>query len=180
MPTLRETVLRRAGKAGFVALAVIVLSACSKKPPPVAAVPRIDTSQPSSFGDAPWLAEKAAHEKNITVSGGGSFAHVTYKPEVKFIDKTAIVSSLQGVSSDGHGAVFEHASAEILALKTGDIILVKDGFAAKVLAAETTGSQTVLIIDSVKLVELVQEGEINLEPSVSFNGRKLSEVQPAP
>ncbi|MGO9038811.1 MAG: hypothetical protein ACLPX1_09340 [Steroidobacteraceae bacterium] len=160
-------------------MAVIALSACHKKPPPAAAVPPIDTSRPTTFGDASWLAERAAHEKNVTVSGGGSFAHVTYKPEVKLIDKAAIESSLQGISSDGHGAVFDHASAEILALKAGDIILVKDAFAAKVLAAETTGSQTVLIIDSVKLVELVQEGEINLEPSISFNGPKLSEIQPS-
>jgi hypothetical protein len=63
--------------------------------------------------------------------------------------------------------VFEQASAEILALKADDIMLVKDGFAAKILAAERIGSQTVLIIDCVKLVKLVQEGEIHLEPSIS-------------
>src|ERR1700678_3145972 len=160
-------------------LAALMLVACGGKKgqppaPPTAAAPGIDTSAASSFGDASWAQQKAAHEKNVSVAGGNSYAHVTYQPEVKVIDKAAVDASIQGISSDGHGAVFENASAEIRALKAGDVMFVKNGFAAKILAAQTEGTQTVLITDQAKLVDVVKQGEIKLEPSISFNGPKTT------
>jgi hypothetical protein len=162
-------------------LAALMLAACGGKKgqppaPPTAAAPGIDTSAASSFGDASWAEQKAAHEKNVSVAGGNSYAHVTYQPEVKVIDKAAVDASIQGISSDGHGAVFENASAEIRALKAGDVMFVKNGFAAKILAAQTEGTQTVLITDQAKLVDVVKQGEIKLEPSISFNGPKTTKV----
>src|ERR1700722_7429390 len=164
--------------------AALILAACGGKKgqapaPPTAAAPAIDTSAASSFGDASWALQKAAHEKKVSVAGGNSYAHVTYQPEVKVIDQAAADASLQGVSSDGHGAVFENASAEIRALKAGDVMFVKNGFAAKILAAQTEGTQTVLITDQAKLVDVVQQGEIKLEPTISFNGPKTTRA-PAP
>jgi hypothetical protein len=161
--------------------AVLVLSACGgkKTTPPAAAAsaaaaPSVNVSAGSSFGDAAWAAQKAAHEKNVSVAGGNSYAHVTYRPEVKVIDKAAVDASIQGISSDGHGVVFENASAQIRELKAGDVMYVKNGFAAKILAAQTEGTQTVLITDQAKLVDVVQQGEIKLEPSISFNGPKTT------
>ena len=42
-------------------------------------------------------------------------------------------------------------------LKANDILLVKNAFAVKVVATQTTGSQTVLIIDRARLVDVVAE-----------------------
>jgi len=157
---------------------MVMLAGCGgkKAPPtaaaPTAATPSINTAAGSAFGGESWVEQKAAHEKNVTVAGGNSYAHVTYQPEVKMIDKAAVDSAMQGISSDGHGVVFDNASAEIRALKAGDVLLVKNGFAVKILAAETDGTQTVLITDQAKLVDVVKEGEIKLEPSISFNGPK--------
>jgi hypothetical protein len=167
------------GAAAVLIATVLMLSACGGKKapppaPPTAAAPAINVSAASSFGDASWAQQKAAHEKNVSVAGGNSYAHVTYRPEVKVIDKAAVDASIQGISSDGHGAVFENASAEIRALKAGDIMFVKNGFAAKILAAQTEGTQTVLITDQAQLVDVVQQGEIKLEPSISFNGPKTN------
>lgn len=164
--------------------ALCLLAACGeKKVPPTtaapAAAPAINTSAASSFGDESWAQQKAAHEKNVTVAGGNSYAHVTYRPEVKAIDKASVDAAIQGISSDGHGVVFENASEEIRALKAGDIMFVKNGFAAKILAAETDGTQTVLVTDQAKLIDVVQEGEIKLEPSISFNGPKTARAPAA-
>jgi len=163
---------------------VLVAAGCGhgKQPGPQAAqpgaLPSIAPPGPSTFGDDAWLARRAANAKNVTVDAGRSFAKVTYKPEVKIIDEDLVAGSLVGVSSDGHGAVFTKAPAPILALKAGDIFMVKNRFAVKVLGAQTDGDQTVLIIDRAMLVDIVQEGQIHLESPVSFHGPKIAAAQP--
>ncbi len=160
------------------AAGLLSATSCKKANAPEAtsakvALPNIDTTG-TTFGSASWVDQQTAAEKNVSVDAGKSFARITYKPEVKFIDEASVESSIQGISSDGHGVVFENASAEIRALKAGDIFLVKNAFAAKVLAAETDGDQTVIITDQAKLVDVVQQGEINLDSAVRFHGPRQS------
>jgi len=176
------------------AIALLALSPTScKKKPTVASttadanskIASLNTSGTGSFegasGGSAWVARRAAGEKNISVGQGSSYAHITYKPEVKIIDKSAVDASLQGISSDGHGAVFKNASAEIRALKAGDIFLVKNEFASKVLAAETDGDQTVIIVDQAKLTDVVAGGEINIDSPIGFHGpRNVSTSEPPP
>lgn len=145
---------------------------------PPGSLPAINKPGPSTFGDAAWLARREANEKNVSVDGSKSFAKVTYKPEVKIVDEALVADSLVGVSSDGHGAVFKNAPPPILALKAGDIFMVKNQFAVKVLGTETDGDQTVLIIDRAMLVDIVQEGEIHLDAPVSFHGPRAVSAQP--
>lgn len=142
------------------------------------ALPAVDTSTASTFGDEAWLARKEASEKNVSVDVGNSFAKITYKPEVKIVDEAMVADALVGVSSDGHGAVFKSAPPPILALKAGDIFMVKNQFAVKVLGTETDGDQTVLIIDRAMLVDIVQEGEIHLDSPIRFHGPKTASAQP--
>jgi hypothetical protein len=176
-----------------VALLVLSPTGCKKKPPKPEAVnsqanskiASLNTSGSNSFGGASgskeWAARREAGDKNISVGQGNSFAHITYKPEVKFIDKAAIDASLQGIASDGHGAMFKNASAEIKALKAGDILMVKGAYAAKILAAQTDGDQTALIIDKAKLTDVVAGGQINVDSPVGFHGpAKASAPQPPP
>jgi len=162
-----------------VALLVFAPTSCKKKEAAPQGqgsgpVPVINTAGSGSSGDASgsdaWIARRAASDKNVSVGAGKSFAHITYKPNVKVIDKAAVDASLLGISSDGHGAVFKNAPAQIRALKAGDIFLVKNAFAAKVLAAETDGDQTVVIVDAAKLTDVVANGEINLDSPIGFHG----------
>ena len=181
---------RAISTAALVALLALVQTGCKKKPTADSTaadanskIASLNTSGSGSFegasGGSAWLARRAAGDKNISVGHGNSFAHIVYKPEVKVIDKSAVEASLQGISSDGHGAVFKNASAEIRALKAGDIFLVKNEFASKVLAVETDSDQTVIIVDQAKLTDVVQSGEINIDSPIDFHGPShASSAQP--
>ena len=171
--------------AVLLAIAALTLAGCKKKETPAALhaqadqqTATIDTSGSGSFGGADWAARRAASQKNISVGAGNSYAHITYKPEVKIIDKAAVDASLQGISTDGHGAVFKNASAEIRALKAGDIFLVKNAFACKILAAQTEGSQTVIIVDRAMLTDVVANGEINVDSPIGFHGPSVASASP--
>jgi hypothetical protein len=179
-PIVSARFARRAALIALSILPMITASSCKKAPPAApAAVSRgaapgaIPAIQPSgdSFNFAAWRQSKALAEQNVSVAAGNTFAHVTYKPEVKVVEQAAADNSLVGLSGDGHGAIFENAPEEIRSLKAGDILLVKNEYAVKILGAETDGDQTVLILDSAKLSEVVESGEINLEPSITFTDR---------
>ncbi len=162
-------------------------TSCKQKPPAVASrpaangqvpLPAIQTSGASTFGGDSWLKQKQASERNITAGAGKSFAHITYKPEVKIIDKAAIDASIQGISSNGRGVIFKDASPEIRALKAGDILLVKNAFAAKILLAVNDGDQTALITDQANLSDVVQSGEINIDTPIGFHGPSVASAPP--
>jgi hypothetical protein len=169
---------RRALAAAILTAAVLTTAGCSKKSgAPAAGTAPVVTAPGAPVDVSAWLERKRANDRNVVVGAGKSFAHVTYKPEVKIVDEALVTGSLVGVSSDGHGAVFENAPAQILALKANDILLVKNAFAVKVVATQTTGSQTVLIIDRARLVDVVAGGAIHLESPVTFNGPRVTAVQ---
>lgn len=184
-------------RSGLIAAAAVLLLlgnlSCRKAAVPAAAVadppksaatnaagplPAITTSG-TQFDGAAWVQAKLANDKNVSAGAGKSYAHVTYKPEVKIVDESAVLQSLQGVSSDGHGAVFNNAPAEVRALKGGDIFMVKNDFAVKVLGAETDGAQTTILFDNAKLADVVQSGEIHLDTPVSFHGPTAVSATPA-
>jgi hypothetical protein len=164
---------------------LISITSCKKAKPPASPqagantpIPAIDTAG-GNFGGDTWLAQQAANEQNVSAGAGQSYAHVTYKPNVKVFDESALEPSLEGVGSDGHGIVFKNAPAPVLALKAGDILMVKNQFVAKILAAETDGDETVLITDSAKLSDIVQDGEINLDTPITFHGPQIAVAQPS-
>jgi hypothetical protein len=177
---------RRAALIALTIVTLITATSCKKQPPVAAAaspaatpkaIPAIQTSG-NALDPVAWEQRKALADKNVSVTVGKTFANVTFKPEVKVVEQSAVDSSLAGVSSDGHGAIFKNAPPDIRALKAGDIFLVKNAFSVKVLGAETDGDQTVLIVDSVKLSEVVQSGEINLDPSITFHGPSNAAAEP--
>jgi len=114
----------------------------------------------------------------VTVSAGHSFAHVVLRPGVKLIEKSTIDASIQGIGSDGHGVIFQNAAPEILALRAGDILIVKNAFAVKVLAAETDDGQTVLVTDRVGLADILQQGEINVDTPINFHSVNAANTPP--
>jgi hypothetical protein len=177
--------IQKLNRASLTLLTLAILigaTSCKKAKPSTQAgantpIPAINTGG-GNFGGDTWLDQQAANEKNVTAGAGQSYAHVSYKPNVKIFDESTLEQSLEGVGSDGHGLVFKNAPASVLALKAGDILMVKNQFVAKILAAETDGDETVLITDAAKLNDIVQDGEINLDTPITFHGPQLSAAQP--
>ena len=170
----------------ILASAVILTSTgCKKKTPPppaptsaagsLATLSSATSAQPQPFSIA-------RPSDNVSIDGGtDSYAHVTYAPAVKMFDLSDIKSSLQGISSDGHGFVFKNASPAIRALKTGDILFVKNQLAAKVLGSITDGDTTLVLVGEAPLRDVVQSGEINIDAPIHFHGPKqVSTSAPQP
>jgi hypothetical protein len=166
---------------------VLLLSAtnCKKKPAPAApgangAIPAIATSNTSFDADrGAWLAAMQANDNNISAGAGQSFAHVTYKPEVKKVNQSDVDSSLLGMSTDGHGAVFLHPSASIAALKAGDVLMVPNQFAVRVLGAQNdSDGTTTIVFDRAGLKDIIAQGQIHLDTPISFHGQQTAQAAP--
>lgn len=128
-----------------------------------------------------WLAARLSNDTGVAVDGGSSFANVTYKPEVKTVSDDDVTHSFVGVSSDGHGAVFVHAPASIAGLKPGDIFMVPNEFAVKILGTQTDQDTTTLIFDQAKLTDIVQSGQIHLDSGIRFHPpTEVAAAAPAP
>lgn len=121
----------------------------------------------------------AGHD-NVSVEGGNSYAHVVYAPRVKMFDHDEVKSALMGVSSDGHGFVFQHASDKLRGLQAGDVFMVKGEMAAKVLGVVTDQDQTLVAVDQASLKDLVQSGQVKLDFPVRFTGPKQAARNDAP
>ena len=163
---------------GAAGLAVVLFgaTACSKKSSPPPALAAADAGSISRLSDSTNQtpqARKIAGGENVSVSGGGeSYAHVTYNPSVKIFEAAEVRSSLMGISSDGHGWVFRNAPEGIRALKAGDVFMVKNELAVKVIGAVTQNDLTLVATGEASLRDLVQSGDIKLNAPVRFHGPK--------
>jgi hypothetical protein len=138
------------------------------------------TAQQSAAGSLSDLASRnasavsqgvhVANGDNVSVSGGDSYAHVVYAPRVKMFDHVELQSSLMGISSDGHGFVFQHASEGIRGLQPGDVMMVKGEMAAKVQGVVTDQDRTLVVVNQASIHDLVKSGEIKMDLPVRFHG----------
>jgi hypothetical protein len=183
---LFHRVLRgRATRAAITCAALFTATSCKKTPAPAPAVSQSASSgslaQLSASTNALSAALPIAGSKNISIDGGtDSFAHVTYVPAVKTFELSEIQSSLQGISSDGHGFVFKNASANIRALKAGDILFVKGELAVKVLGSITQDDTTLVMTDQASIADVVQGGQIKIDAPVRFHGPDKAAVAQPP
>jgi hypothetical protein len=115
----------------------------------------------------------------VTVGSNHSFAKVTYKPAVKMIEESGFQATLIAVTPDGRTLVFKNAPADLRALQAGDILMIKNQLARKVLGAETDGEDTFIVTDQATLADLVSDGEINVDAPLKFNGGSVSINHPA-
>jgi hypothetical protein len=172
---LKHNVGRRLG-FGCLLLVLFGAASCKKKVQPAPALASADAdsiSRLSNTINATPQEQKIAGGENVSVDGGGeSYAHVTYNSNVKMIDDTDVSSSLEGITSDGHEWLFENAPASIRALKAGDMFMVKNEFAVKVVGAVTQDDQTLVVTDEALLHDLVQSGDMKLDAPVRFHGPK--------
>ena len=169
-----QTVLSSAA----VALMVFTLSSCKSKPVPpkqtaesANANAGAQTSAIASGPDTPQ-AIHIANSNNVSIDGGSGYAHVTYSPTVKMFDHSEISSSLLGISSDGHGFLFQNASQNIKSLTAGQVLMVKGEMAGKVLGVTTDGDKTLVVLDQASITDIVQDGDIHIDAPVRFHGPK--------
>ena len=165
----------------------LLLVACGKPAPPaVGPVASPEGGAPTATADGSALGGdlgrlqsalnepveevRIANGDNVSVTGGNSFAHVTYNPQLKILDEAAVQSSLVGIGSDGHGFLFHDAPAEIRRLAAGDVMLVKGAMAAQVLGVVNEDGDTLVVLDQAGLGDIVTEGEVNIDAPVRFHG----------
>ena len=124
-----------------------------------------------------------------TVSPGGSSSHVagkpegsarvTYRPEVAALEEQDAVQALRGVSSNGMAFVFDSGNSKIAGLKQGDVLLVKNRMARKVLAVDRQGGETIILTRVAGLPEVVGDGKISLHQPMRFSN-SVAQSGPAP
>jgi hypothetical protein len=115
----------------------------------------------------------------VVLGTNKTFARVTYRPEVRTIEAAPFRASLVAVSPDGHVFVFHRPPPDIHALKTGDVLLIRNQLARKVLGAADDGEETYLVTDVAMIADLVRDGEINIDIPVSFGSPKAAALLPA-
>jgi hypothetical protein len=146
----------------------LALGACS----------RHEASQPSgqATGTAAPLQQHLAG--GVAIGSNKSFAHITYRPEVRTIGRSGFLSTLVAASPDGHVLVFHNAPADIHALKSGDVLLIKSELARKVLGTEDHGAETYVVTDRARIADLVQDGEINIDAPLNFSAPHAAALAP--
>jgi hypothetical protein len=112
---------------------------------------------------------RAATLPGVKIGSNKSFAKVTYKPAVKVIEESGFAKTLAGASKDGTGLVFHDAPADIRALKAGDVLLIKNQLARKVLATQTDGEDTYVATAKAMITDLVNEGQIHIDAPLVFS-----------
>jgi hypothetical protein len=106
-------------------------------------------------------------------------ARVTYRPEVAALEEQDAVQALRGVSSNGMAFVFDSGNSKIASLKQGDVLLVKNRMARKVLALDRRGDETIVLTRMAGLPEVVADGKISLRQPMRF-ANSMAQSQPAP
>jgi hypothetical protein len=110
--------------------------------------------------------------------GGQGSAHIVYRPEVKALEPTAARKALRGVSTNGLALVFDTSESSVAALRPGDILLVKNLMARKVLAVEQQGTEKIVLTRVATLPEVATEAKISFHKRVHFGASRASNLAP--
>jgi hypothetical protein len=95
-------------------------------------------------------------------------AQVTYQPQVQPMEMDEALRALKGQSSDGNGFIFNPAYAKAAALKPGDVLLIKNLLARKVIACQTTADGIIVLTQAASLVDVVKDGHIAVNAAMHF------------
>jgi hypothetical protein len=152
-----------------IAMAAGCLGCRSTKPSPAS------SNQPKAVLPT---ASKADTASSSSGPGRGS-AHVVYRPEVKMVDAAAAQKALRGVSTNGLALVFDASDGNIAALKAGDVLLVKNRMARKVLAVDQQGNEKIVLTRVATLPEVATEAKIFFHQPVHFGAAHAENAAPA-
>ena len=120
-------------------------------------------------------------EQNAAASsseGRRGSAHIVYRPEVKALDATVARNALRGVSTNGLALVFDASAGGIAALRPGDVLLVKNLMARKVLAVDQQGNEKIVLTRVATLPEVATEAKISFHQPVHFGASRASNSAP--
>lgn len=132
-------------------------------------------SQSSTLPDARSSRPDAAISNSNATRGS---AHVTYRPEVRTMDATLARNALRGVSTNGLALVFNASSSGVAELKPGDVLLVKNLMARKVLAVDQQGSEKIVLTRVATLPEVATEAKISFHQPVHFGAPRAANASP--
>jgi len=169
MNSMRRVSWKSLAMAAAVAGLVLSPAGCKKKPTVESSTADANAHM-SALSNAPSTPAQfhVANGNGVSIAGGNSYANVTYKETVKALSHDEVASSLQGISSDGHGWLFKNADANIKNLKADDVFMVKGEMAGKVLGVVTQGDQTLVELGQASLKDVVAGGKI--DAPVRFHG----------
>jgi len=105
---------------------------------------------------------------------------VQWNPATVAIDREAAIRSLRSVSRNGATFVFAASEPEVMKLKPGSILRVRDLALRKVDAVNTEGGLTTVHTAVVSLNEAMPNADIEFEASVPVQNFLLSRPEPAP
>jgi len=110
-------------------------------------------------------------------SHASGYAHVTYRPNVRTMEKEEGKKALIGISSNGASLLFDSANATARSLRAGDVLLIKGLMARSVLGAETTPEGVVVLTQHALLTDVVQDGEIKIQAPVHFGALQRAQLK---
>ncbi len=104
-------------------------------------------------------------------------AQVTLRPQVHIMEMNEALQALKGQSSDGNGFIFDSKYSTAAALKPGDVLLIKNLLARKVLASDATPEGIVVLTQAASLVDVVKDGHIAVNAAMHFKaGAKTADT----
>ena len=111
---------------------------------------------------------------------GSGYAHVRYRPNVHVMEEDEGRHAIIGVSTYENALLFDPSNTTARALRTGDVLMIKNLIVRKVLAAEQTPDGVIVLTEQAGLTELVQDGDIHIEMPVRFGALQAEAPKPQP
>jgi hypothetical protein len=103
------------------------------------------------------------------VRDGSGSANVTYQPAARVLERERGLALLRGTSSDGATLVFDAGARELAGLEAGDVLVVKDLLARKVIATDTVEAELFVLTEPASLGEVIRTGRVTLDVPVRFS-----------
>ncbi len=107
-----------------------------------------------------------------SLPGGGvtGTADITYQPAARVLEEKDGLAAVLGQSSDGWTLILDGKVFQ--GLKAGDVFMIKNQIARKVLAVEPQPDGTIAVLtQSATLGEIIQKGKIEMEAGVRFTSK---------
>jgi hypothetical protein len=83
-----------------------------------------------------------------------------------------------GISTYENALLFDPSNATARALRTGDVLMIKNLIARKVLAAEETPDGVIVLTEKAALTDLIQDGQIHIEMPVRYGPLQATVPKP--
>jgi hypothetical protein len=115
---------------------------------------------------ASQTASRATQPEPVGQSSG--YAHVTFRPNVRVMEEEEGRGAIIGISTYENALLFDPSNATARALRTGDVLMIKNLIARKVLAAEETPDGVIVLTEKAALTDLIQDGQIHIEMPVRY------------